>query len=123
VDNPIVLIVDDNEMTRRLVRAALAGEGWTILEAADGWTALDVASRQRPDLVLQDLFLPDFDGLALLDRLRALPGTADLPVVAYSGWLSRLDELRRSRVGFTDYLPKPVELSRLCETVRSHLSG
>lgn len=123
MDRAIVLVVEDNGATRRLVRAALAEEDWTIVEAEDGWSAIELAGRWRPDLVLQDLFLPDLDGLDLLEHLRSLPATANVPILAYSGWTSKLEEARRAGIGFTDFLAKPVEPTRLCATLRSYLGA
>ena len=72
--SPIILIVEDNPVTRKMVRAVLESERYTVLEAGDGQTALDLMARYRPDLVIQDLVLPDIDGFELVQRLRALPG-------------------------------------------------
>ena len=74
-----------------------------------------------PDLVLQDLILPDMDGLELLRRLRALPGGTELPILALSGFLSRLEEAQTDQEGFTALLVKPIEPSRLIEAIRVYL--
>jgi CheY-like chemotaxis protein len=116
-----ILVVDDSAASRKLVRSALAGEGWSVVEAPDGWSAVDVVSRQPLDLILQDLFLPDFDGLDLLRYLRSLPGGASLPIVAFTGWLSKIEQARREGSAFTDYLTKPVDVARLRGTVRLYV--
>ncbi|MBI2939527.1 MAG: response regulator [Chloroflexi bacterium] len=117
---PVILIVDDNPITRKLVRVTLQAEGYAVVEASDGRTAVAVMAERRPDLVLQDLVLPDVDGFELLRRLRALPG-GDVPILAFSGFLSRVEQARSLQVGFTDYLFKPVEPSRLAELVRAYV--
>ena len=71
---PIILVIEDNPITRKMVRVALASEGYAVLEAPDGATALQLAAGHHLDLVLQDLLLPDMDGFDLVGRLRALPG-------------------------------------------------
>ena len=79
---PVVLIVDDNELNRKLARDVLRAAGLDTLEAASGEEAIGLAREQLPDLVLMDLRLPDLDGTEALRRLRAEPATAHIPVVA-----------------------------------------
>src|SRR5207244_529717 len=75
-----VLVVEDNPATRKMLRVTLATEGYSVAEAGDGRSALAIAEARLPDLVLQDLILPDLDGFELLRRLRALPGGSELPI-------------------------------------------
>jgi len=98
---PAILIVEDNPITRKMLRLTLESEGYTTREAPDARTALAVAAESWPDLVLQDLILPDMDGLELLRHLRAMPGGPELPIVALSGFLSRLEESPTGGSGFT----------------------
>jgi PAS domain S-box-containing protein len=118
---PTILLVEDNPTTRKMLRVTLAAEGYRVVEAGDGRAALAAAEKALPDFVLQDLILPDMDGLELLRRLRALPGAAALPIVALSGFLSRLEESQGKPGGFTASLVKPIEPRRLVEAVRAHL--
>ena len=92
-----------------------------MVEAADARAALAAAERTLPDLVLQDLILPDMDGFELLRRLRALPGGTELPILALSGFLSRLEEAQTDQEGFTALLVKPIEPSRLVDAIRVYL--
>src|SRR5712671_7152484 len=110
---PTILVVEDNPATRKMLRVTLVTEGYAVVEAADARAALAAAERTPPDLVLQDLILPDMDGFELLRRLRALPGGSELPILALSGFLSRLEEAHTDRDGFTALLVKPIEPSRL----------
>jgi PAS domain S-box-containing protein len=116
-----ILVVEDNEITRKMLRVTLQAEFYDVVEAGDAATALELAPAARPDLVLQDLRLPDMDGFDLLARLRALPELADIPVIAVSGFVSRLEEARASSIGFTDFLVKPVQPSELIRSVQTHL--
>ncbi|MGZ5258996.1 MAG: response regulator [Burkholderiales bacterium] len=118
---PTILVIEDNPTARKMLCLALATEGYGVVEAADARAALAVADRTLPDLVLQDLILPDMDGLELLRRLRALPGGTELPILALSGFLSRLEEVQTDRQGFTALLVKPIEPSRLTEAIRVYL--
>ena len=116
-----VLIVEDNPITRKMMKLALESDGYDVVEARDGATALEFAARRLPDLVIQDYVLPDMDGMRLLDGLRAMPGAEATPVLMVTGMVSQLDELRGRAGGPTSVLPKPIEPSRLLEIVRSCL--
>jgi CheY-like chemotaxis protein len=118
---PTILVVEDNPTTRKMLRLALATEGYRVVETADARAALAAAERTLPDLVLQDLILPDMDGLELLRCLRALPGGTELPILALSGFLSRLEEAQTDEDGFTALLVKPIEPSRLIDAIRVYL--
>lgn len=120
---PTILIVDDSGTTRRMVSAALVADGFVVMEAPDGWSAIDLVAEQPPDLILMDLLLPDFDGFDLLRQLRSLPSCATVPILAFSGWLTKMDEARRLGIDFTDYLAKPFDLVRLQHVVHSYLVG
>ena len=115
-----ILVVEDNAIASTLVRITLEKEGYQVIEVRDGQTALELMAR-RPDLVLQDLVLPDLDGFELVRRLHELPGCAEIPVIAFSGFLSKKEQARTQQVGFTDYLSKPVEPSRIVDTVATYL--
>ncbi len=116
-----IMMVDDNPITRKMVRFTLENHGFAVVDVPDGATAVQAFARQPIALVLQDLMLPDIDGFELVQRLRALPGGADIPILAFSGLLSKLEEARISAVGFDDVISKPVEPSRLLQIVRTHL--
>jgi PAS domain S-box-containing protein len=85
VDTPVVLVIASNRSTRRMVRATLESAGYAVLEAPSGRIALQRLAKHAPDLVLYDLHLPDTDAVDLIGRLRALPGGASVPVLAFSG--------------------------------------
>ena len=118
---PCVLLVEDNPITRKLVRFALQHEDMELVEALDATTAIDAVRRRRPDLILQDLVLPDMDGFTLIAKLRALPELRTVPVLAFSGLLSQLDDTRVAGAGFTDFVTKPIEPSKLVRVIRGHL--
>ena len=115
-----VLLVEDNPITRKLVRFALQHEAIELIEADTGAGALALAAHQ-PDLILQDLLLPDMDGFELVAQLRQLPAIRNVPILAFSGLLSHLDERRMAGSGFTDFVTKPIEPSRLVRMIRVHL--
>jgi two-component system OmpR family response regulator len=86
----VVLVIEDNPTTRKIVRLTLGNEGFTVVEADNGAEALALASKTAPDLILQDLLLPDMDGFELVSRLRGLPELAGVPIImgAPPAWAS-----------------------------------
>ena len=116
-----VLIVEDNPITRKMVRLTLLAEGHEVLEAPDGKTARDIVARDPVDLILLDLMLPDASGVDLVKEFRTLPTTAEIPIICFSGFISRAEETSVADAGFTDFLIKPVEPSKLALMVRNYL--
>ena len=116
-----IMVVDDNSTTRRMVRNALQRHGHEVLEAPDGKTARQLMAREHPRVVLQDLILPDADGFALVGELRALSKGIDVSILAFSGFVSNLEEARASSVGFDDIIAKPIAPSRLVPLIEAHL--
>jgi CheY-like chemotaxis protein len=122
VTRPIVLVVDDNATTRKLVRATLGAEGYELTEAADAAGALAAAAGAPPDLVLLDLVLPDLSGIEVVRRLRALPGWGELPILAFTAFSAAdVDAAHILGAGFTDVVLKPVEPARLVQALRAYL--
>lgn len=102
-----ILLVEDEDTLRRVMRDLLEQEGYAICEARDGAEALEQVDRHNPDLVLLDLNLPNVDGYTVLAQLRSRPRTADLPVVVLSARGDEDNEVRVLRLGATDFLTKP----------------
>jgi len=118
-----ILVVEDNPSTLKLVKFALEKKGYSVLEAKDAKTALSLFEATEPELVLQDLVLPDLDGFELVTRLRALPGGNKAAILAFSGLISQLEESRIAAVGFDDVIVKPIEPSRLIPIIEAHLAA
>jgi two-component system cell cycle sensor histidine kinase/response regulator CckA len=120
---PTVLVVEDNPLTRKMLRLTLESEGYKVLEAGDRAGALARAQELRPDLVVLDYVLPDTDGLTLLAEVRQLAQAPGLPALVLTGMVSRLDELAVEAGRFTQVLSKPIEPSRLVEFAQVHLAA
>ncbi|MBI3184216.1 MAG: response regulator [Myxococcales bacterium] len=116
-----ILVIEDNPVTRKMLRVVFQAEGFAVLDAPDAETALSTVEKETPALILQDLLLPDMDGIELVRRLRARPSCMDVPILALSGFLTKLEEARTIGAGFTAFLVKPIEPSRLVEIVRTYL--
>ncbi|HKO91460.1 MAG TPA: response regulator, partial [Polyangiaceae bacterium] len=102
----LILLVDDHAAARRLVRFALERAGLRVVEAETGESALSLARKEKPQLVIQDLALPDIDGFDLVGRLRSLRHDEPLCVLAFSGLISKVDQSRVVAAGFDDVIPK-----------------
>ena len=115
-----IMVVEDNAMTRRMVRIALLRNGHEVLEAPDGKTARALMASEQPRVVLQDLMLPDADGFVLVGELRRIAVT-EVSILAFSGFVSKLDEARLAHLGFDDIITKPISPSRLVPLIEAHL--
>ncbi|MGQ0712231.1 MAG: ATPase, T2SS/T4P/T4SS family [Gemmatimonadaceae bacterium] len=102
-----VLLVEDEEPLRRVLRDLLEREGFTVLEAGDGVLALDEVDRGAPDIIVLDLNLPRLDGYGVLSHLRARPATAQLPVIVLTAKGDEDSEVRVFEYGASDFLTKP----------------
>ncbi len=114
-----LLIIEDDFDVARLIQLHLAGDGREVLVAQRGDEALEVARRERPDLITLDLLLPDVDGFTLLEQLKSDPATENTPVVVVSVLPDRGECLR---LGAVDYVTKPINEQRLLQTVRRVLA-
>ena len=102
-----VLLVEDEEPLRRVLRELLEREGYTVLEASDGVLALDEVDRGAPDIVVLDLNLPRLDGYGVLSHLRARQATSNLPVIVLTAKGDEDSEVRVFEFGASDFLTKP----------------
>ena len=118
-----ILVVEDNPISRKLTRVALEADGFCVAEAQDGRSAMASVGRELPDLILQDILLPDINGFDLIGRLHGVPGAEKIPILALTGLITKSDEAKLPQANFADYLFKPVESSFLISTVRAHLAA
>ena len=121
--NQKILVIEDNPISRKVVRVALEAEGYRVIEAADGRTGLALMVEESPDLVLQDLLLPDYNGFDLVWELRAVRGDEKIPILALTGLIAKADAMRVTDAPFSDYLFKPVEPAHLVSVVRGYLAS
>jgi len=114
-----VLLVEDEEALRRVMKDLLEREGFVVYEANDGVIALDEIDRLAPDLVVLDLNLPRLDGYGVLSHLRARPATAKLPVIVLTAKGDEDSEVRVFEYGASDYLTKPFRARALSARIHS----
>ena len=116
-----VLLVEDEEPLRRVLRDLLEREGFTVVEASDGVQALDEVDRSAPDVLVLDLNLPRLDGYGVLSHLRARPSTAKLPVIVLTAKGDEDNEVRVFETGANDFLTKPFRPRALSARLRALL--
>jgi putative two-component system response regulator len=119
--NPVVLVVDDDELIRCLAREALEQVGIIVEEAEDGTQALSLFERCRPDLVLLDVTMPDMDGYQVCERLKSSGGAENVPVIFLTGRSQLDDEAKGFELGAVDYIGKPFNPITLKARVQTHL--
>ena len=114
---PIVLVVEDHEDTRLLLKLLLEHEGYAVIEAGDGLEAVEIATRECPDLVLMDGSLPGLDGLSSTRRMREKESLHHLPIVALSGHTGQEFKAAALAAGCDALITKPLDLSELTSTL------
>jgi len=115
-----VLVVEDVELNRDLL-VQLLEDKCRLIFAADGVAALERAAETKPDLILMDLSLPRMDGWEASRRLKADATLARIPIIALSAHAMRSHEERARASGCDDFLTKPIDETRLFETIARHL--
>ncbi|MBY0507939.1 MAG: response regulator [Bryobacteraceae bacterium] len=116
-----ILIAEDRDASRELLRTVLVAEGYHVVEAADGKQALVQANASPPDLFLLDLQMPELDGFGLAQTLRQDSRFAHTPIIALTASAMRGDREKALAHGFSAYLTKPIRLPALREEVRKWL--
>jgi len=107
VANEKILIVEDNPQNMRVIEMTLRTKGYALLQATNGQEALDIATRERPDLIIMDLRLPKMSGFEVTRKLREAPGFSHIPIIAITAYVVKGDKERVINAGFDAYLPKP----------------
>ena len=118
---PVVLVVDDHDDTRDLLRLVFEGHGYLVIEATDGEGAVAMALQERPDVIVMDTCLQRIDGLEATRRIRRIPALSGLPIVFLSGRVRPQDRIEAIACGANDYLMKPVGLEELERSIRKQI--
>src|SRR3989338_2205485 len=121
MNNYLILIIEGNAATRKMLRHTLENENYQVLDAADGAAAVKILDRFKPDLILQDLLLPDIDGIELNQQIRKHVNGRDIPILAVSGFLSRMNETEAAYDGFTSFIVKPIAPTHLLYVIKTFL--
>ena len=117
-----ILVIEDNEMNMKLMRAVLKIGNYRMLEAADAETGLRLMKEDRPDLIFMDIQLPSMNGLTATAIIKADPDLKDIPVFAVSGFAMESDKAKAKDLGFAGYIVKPISVKALLEMLARHFS-
>lgn len=118
-----VLIVEDNELNMKLFRDLLEAHGIESVSTSDGHEVIDLARKEKPDMILMDIQLPEVSGLEVTGWLKEEEDLKDIPVVAVTAFAMRGDEQKIRDGGCEDYLSKPISVTSFIETVNKHLNN
>ena len=116
-----ILVVEDQEDNRQVVRDLLMANDYEMTEAENGEEALVAVAKDRPDLILMDIQLPEVSGLEVTKWLKDDPELKAIPVVAVTAFAMKGDEERIREGGCEAYLSKPISVAKFIETVRHFL--
>ena len=119
--NELILVVEDDEKSRKLVRDVLTFKGYEIVEAETGEEGVGLAQERRPSLILMDIRLPGIDGIQALGRLRAEVATRGIPVMAMTASVMSGDRQRVLDAGFDAFQSKPIRIKDFVAVVEQLL--
>jgi two-component system, cell cycle response regulator DivK len=113
-----ILVVEDTEDNRQILRDLLTAAGYELIEAVDGETGVAMAGEHRPDLILMDIQLPMIDGYEATRRIKADPALAHIPIIAVTSYALSGDEEKTRAAGCDGYIAKPFSPRQLLGKVR-----
>jgi two-component system, cell cycle response regulator DivK len=116
-----ILVVEDQEDLRGVLRDLLSGSGYEMLEAKDGQAGVDQAKAERPDLILMDIQMPVMDGYEATRQIKTDPDLKSIPIVAVSSFAMKGDEEKARASGCDHYVTKPHSPMQLLRVVRGLL--
>ena len=119
--NELILLVEDDDKSRKLVRDLLTVKGYDIIEAGTGEEGVDLAQKRGPSLILMDIRLPGIDGIQALGRLRAEVTTRGIPVMAITASVMAGDRQRVLDAGFSAFQSKPINVKDFLAAVEQLL--
>jgi len=118
-----ILVVEDQEDLRGILRDLLTSSGYEMLEAADGQAGVDKAKAEKPDLILMDIQMPVMDGYEATRQIKANLDLKSIPIVAVSSFAMKGDEEKARASGCDHYVTKPYSPMQLLRTVRDLVGG
>jgi two-component system cell cycle response regulator DivK len=123
IEAPTILLVEDTEDNRQMMRRLLEMSGYKVVEALNGREAIEAALRVRPQIILMDLSLPFIDGLAATRQIRSSGDMDEVPIVAVSAHDSADFHHEALEAGCNAYITKPIDYPQLEETINRLLAG
>src|SRR5688572_13849872 len=117
-----ILVIEDHEENRRLLRDLLTSVGYELIEALTGEEGLALAQTEVPDLILMDIQLPGIDGYETTRRIKANPALRDIPVVAVTSYALSGDDVKALEAGCDAYVTKPFDPAELLAKIQEYLT-
>lgn len=121
MNQPLILIIEDSDDNRQIVRDLFDSAGLALIEATNGETGVAMAESRRPDLIIMDIQLPTIDGYEATRRIRGIPELAGTPIIAVTSYALSGDEEATRAAGCDGYLSKPFSPGHLLTMVREFL--
>ena len=116
-----IMVVEDYDDTRLLLKQALEAKGYRVLEAINGQEAVDVSTREHPDLILMDLDLPILDGIAAMQQIREQADMTEVPIVAVTAYPMSYTHVKAFAKGCNEYMAKPIDFAELEEILNRYV--
>ena len=116
-----ILVIEDTEDNRQIIRDLLTSAGYELIEAVDGLEGVAAVEREQPDLILMDIQLPGIDGYEATRRIRKIPALATVPIIAVTSYALSGDEAKTREAGCDGYVAKPYSPRQLLAKVREFL--
>jgi two-component system cell cycle response regulator DivK len=116
-----ILVIEDHEENRRLLRDLLTSVGYVLMEAVNGEEGVTMAETHRPDLILMDIQLPGVDGYETTRRIKAQPALRNIPIIAVTSYAMSGDDVKALEAGCDAYVTKPFSPRALLATIREYL--
>ncbi len=116
-----ILVVEDNENNRYLVNFMLKAKGYTVINAVTGEEGIELAEKEKPDLILMDIQLPDIDGLEATKGIRKLKENRNVPIVAITSYAMVGDQEKALKAGCTGYIEKPINPDTFMAEIEAYL--
>lgn len=118
---PKILLVEDDATHRDMVTLRLKWEGFSVITANDGAQGVAMARQEQPDLILMDMGLPVLNGWQATHRIKSMPATRAIPVIALTAYAMNEERVKCLGIGCDDYEPKPMDFTRLLGKIRTLL--
>ncbi len=116
-----ILVVEDNEKNMYLISFILKKKGYEVIEATTGEQGVELAIREKPDLILMDIQLNDMDGLEATKRIRASEADGEIPIIALTSYAMVGDRKKALAAGCTGYIEKPIDPETFMAEIEKHL--
>lgn len=116
-----IMVVEDYDDTRLLLKKGLEGMGYSVLEASNGQEAVEISDREHPDLILMDLDLPILDGILATQLIRQQKEMHGVPIVAVTAYPMSYTRVKAFAEGCDEYMAKPIDMTELARLVNRYL--